>query len=305
MAKKIGKVLGIGALAGILTVLPASISWEKGIAPSAVVRGESVELRNLIGWWQLIPPDEFRETQAEYPSAENFMVVEFSENKLIGLGAFLAIDSVGIVELNSLENGELEGKIWRFLDLGVNSISIPIRGTVRKDKSILDLTIMASKVDQSLFPSELKSEFAEDVAMVGKLLPSETIQSRLEQRAITARKSEAISYLSAINRAQQAYRLENSGFATSLEELQLGLESETENYLYEIKPIGSLTDTIQTIAIAKQNTLSSFTGAVLVLPDDTMKSIICESEEPSQAVPLAPVLTGEELLCPVGYRELN
>ncbi len=304
MAKKIGKVLGIGALAGILTVLPASISWEKGLAPSAVVRAESVELRNLIGWWQLIPPDEFRETQAEYPNAENFMVVEFSENKLIGLGAFLAIDSVGIVELNSLANGEIEGKIWLFLNLGVNSISIPIRGTVRKDKSILDLTIMASQVDQSLFPSELKSEFAEDVEIVGKLLPSETIQSRLEQRAIAARKSEAISYLIAINRAQQAYRLENSGFATSLEELQLGA-SETENYLYEIQPMGSITDAIQTIAIAKQNTLSSFTGAVLVLPDGTMKSIICESEEPSQAVPLAPVLTGEELLCPAGYRELN
>ena len=181
MMNKIAKVLVIGALAGILTVLPSG-SWHETIAPSAVVRAESVALRDLIGWWQLIPQNEFRETQEEYPNEDNFMVLEFSDNKLIGLGSFLTIESVGLMELKSLENGEIAGNIWLFLDLGVNSISIPIRGAVRKDQSILDLTIMTSQVDQSLFPSELKSEFAQDVAIVGKLLPSETIQSRLEEK---------------------------------------------------------------------------------------------------------------------------
>jgi len=70
--------------------------------------------------------------------------------------------------------------------------------------------------------------------------------------------------------------------------------------LYQTQPISSL-DAVQTLAIAKQDNLSSFTGGVFVLPDGTMKSIVCESEEPSQGVPLAPALIGEEPLCPAGY----
>ena len=50
--------------------------------------------------------------------------------------------------------------------------------------------------------------------------------------------SEAQTYIGSINRGQQAYFLESSDFADSLDKLGLGIQEETDNYKYEIIPRG-------------------------------------------------------------------
>lgn len=52
-------------------------------------------------------------------------------------------------------------------------------------------------------------------------------------QAAKAKQSEAKQALGALNRGQQAYRLENPVFAPEVDELALGLKTETQNYIYE------------------------------------------------------------------------
>lgn len=51
-------------------------------------------------------------------------------------------------------------------------------------------------------------------------------------QAAKARQSEAKQTLGALNRGQQAYRLENPQFAPTIALLALGVDTDTENYLY-------------------------------------------------------------------------
>lgn len=49
------------------------------------------------------------------------------------------------------------------------------------------------------------------------------------------RQSEAKQSIGAINRGQQAYFFEKKTFANSIDNLELGIKTETENYSYSIK----------------------------------------------------------------------
>lgn len=51
-------------------------------------------------------------------------------------------------------------------------------------------------------------------------------------QAAKAKQSEAKQTLGALNRGQQAYRLENPAFATNIDQLALGVEDSTSNFSY-------------------------------------------------------------------------
>jgi len=63
-------------------------------------------------------------------------------------------------------------------------------------------------------------------------------------QANRARQSEAVTYVGSINRAQQAYRLENPTFATQIGQLGLGLQPQTTYYNY-----GQSNGTANTLAL--------------------------------------------------------
>jgi type IV pilus assembly protein PilA len=54
-------------------------------------------------------------------------------------------------------------------------------------------------------------------------------------QANRARQSEAVTYVGSINRAQQAYYLEQTSFTEAIAALGLGIPEDTQNYAYEAK----------------------------------------------------------------------
>jgi hypothetical protein len=82
-----------------------------------------------------------------------------------------------------------------------------------------------------------------------------------------------------MNRAQQAFYLEKVKFATSVDELGIGIKTETENYSYRTVPSNRFT--IQ-IGASKKSELKSYVGAVYLAKiggsnDVTSLAILCES----------------------------
>ncbi|MBW4608111.1 MAG: type IV pilin-like G/H family protein [Hassallia sp. WJT32-NPBG1] len=60
-----------------------------------------------------------------------------------------------------------------------------------------------------------------------------------------AKQAEAKNNIGAVNRAQQAYFLENQQFAATLSDLQAGIQSQTDNFSYSINGGGSGKGTAQ------------------------------------------------------------
>jgi type II secretory pathway pseudopilin PulG len=122
-------------------------------------------------------------------------------------------------------------------------------------------------------------------------------------QANKARESEAKTYIGSINRGQQAFLLENSKFAEDIDQIGLGIQSESENYKYEITILDD--DMTATTATAKTRGIRSFIGAVFIIDDDegyaTTKAIWCQSNRPSKSAPSLPsVSKGGEPQCASG-----
>lgn len=121
-----------------------------------------------------------------------------------------------------------------------------------------------------------------------------------------AYESEAKTYIGSINRSQQAFRLENSSFTGDIEQLGLGISSETERYKYEITI--SDDDMAAVTATAKERGIKSFVGAVFVVETDegwnSTVAIVCQSDRPSKSAPSLPSVTASgELQCAPGSSE--
>jgi prepilin-type N-terminal cleavage/methylation domain-containing protein len=69
------------------------------------------------------------------------------------------------------------------------------------------------------------------VVIIMGMLAALVIPSMLNQAA-KARQAEAKQVLGTINRGQQGYRIENAQFATEVSILGLGVDADSENYLY-------------------------------------------------------------------------
>ncbi|MBD2260993.1 type IV pilin-like G/H family protein [Pseudanabaena sp. FACHB-2040] len=107
-------------------------------------------------------------------------------------------------------------------------------------------------------------------------------------QANRARQSEATTYIGSINRAQQAYRLENRTFANEISLLGLGIQTSTEFYNYT-KPAlitgGTLSNSIFSSASPKDEALLGYTGATYILQDDrgnaTTTALLCIAASPN------------------------
>ncbi len=120
-----------------------------------------------------------------------------------------------------------------------------------------------------------------------------------------ARKSEGKADLGNLNRAQQAYQLENKTFASSIDDLDVGIIS---NYFdSQIVPQAG-EDSAIAIAIPRDgNDLKSYTGFTFLLGSTPagpeLISGICETDTPSKippAAPPAPSSVTEAVQCPPG-----
>ena len=71
------------------------------------------------------------------------------------------------------------------------------------------------------------------VIIIIGILSAIALPSFLNQ-ANKAKQSEAKTYIGSMNRAQQAYYMENGEFTDAIPELGLGIQSSTDNYSYTV-----------------------------------------------------------------------
>ncbi len=135
--------------------------------------------------------------------------------------------------------------------------------------------------------------------------------------------SEARTYIGSINRAQQAYYLENYRFANfdSFEKLGLGITTETDHYHYRIispmMPVQTLhteymenfKQGVVAIAQAKKPELKQYIGAVFLFKtSEHREPITARICEVNAGVPLPstlPTLIDNEIQCPKGTKPLR
>jgi type II secretory pathway pseudopilin PulG len=128
-----------------------------------------------------------------------------------------------------------------------------------------------------------------------------------------AKQSEGKQITDAILRTQQAYYLENSKFATSLQELDdanTSLNGETSlnrsfpNYQFSITKLGG--NFVQINAVPKLSSLKSYVGFVYI-EEKTKEAVsirgLCESNHSNSTVPKLSI-TNKKLKCPAGYTDL-
>jgi type II secretory pathway pseudopilin PulG len=118
------------------------------------------------------------------------------------------------------------------------------------------------------------------------------------------RSYEAKSTLGSVNRAQQAYRLENGVFSKSLEPLDMKFSPKF--FAYKVVPNASKLGTF-TIATPTDptQTLKSYVGFVFLINPATSEFIygICETQKPSQkppGLPQPPPSPKKPVKCPTG-----
>ena len=128
---------------------------------------------------------------------------------------------------------------------------------------------------------------------------------------IKARESEGRFSIGSMNRAQEAYYLENEKFTT-----ELSPQSEIQNYDFAIVPMSNTTEGIMHIAQAKREDIKSYLGLVYAVKVDESDSKItiaqvCESKTNVSLTSIPEILNlhkdikkSEDIKCPSGFESL-
>ncbi len=133
--------------------------------------------------------------------------------------------------------------------------------------------------------------------------PSDRASTRVKQ-------ARARNFTGILNRASWAYFVENDRFTGDLDQLlkRFGSKPNSPNYDFSLALIDEK-KAVQTIVVAKLEGLKSYTGLTYAIASQSQgsapKSIVCESDRPTQDKPSAPELVNNEAKCPVGYTQLN
>lgn len=131
------------------------------------------------------------------------------------------------------------------------------------------------------------------------------------QEAVTLApaQSEARQYVASMNRAQQAHYLEFERFGTKLDDLGLGIKSETQSYLYRVFAYPDRQRAVMLAGIPKKSGLKSYLGFVNIGRNSNNETvtfaILCESQEAKPLLPKLPAVstlpkTGA-MRCPAGF----
>jgi type IV pilus assembly protein PilA len=136
------------------------------------------------------------------------------------------------------------------------------------------------------------------------ILAAIALPSFLNQ-ASKAKQSEARNYVGAMLRGQQAHFIEKQSFATSLDALQLGIPTATQDYQYTIETFPGPPQNVLIRATPLSLNLKGFIGVVAEAPNQpgTTITVLCESTASSMLSPLStPELSqdGNQILCAGG-----
>jgi len=113
---------------------------------------------------------------------------------------------------------------------------------------------------------------------------------------LNAQESAAKQYVAAMNKSQQAYYANNTGFTSSVSNLGLGIKPDTANYKYSINTGNKV---VFNYGVSNQANLKSFVGGVFLAGNKT-QTILCLNVATGKIKPANPMNTNGVLLCAAG-----
>jgi serine/threonine protein kinase len=147
--------------------------------------------------------------------------------------------------------------------------------------------------------------------LISILRPSfKKIESAFRNQNNKARESEGKIYIGSMNRAQQAFFVENNKFAENISDLALGIKPEMKNYTFKIVRQSNQTKSVINIAQTNYQGLKSFIGLVYVEKVNGTNNIIpiakvCEANQSLSQIPKIPETPSKEIQCPSGFKLSN
>jgi hypothetical protein len=130
-----------------------------------------------------------------------------------------------------------------------------------------------------------------------------------------AKQAEATQNVGTMNRAQQAYFLENDEFADSIQELGIGIRTQTQNYQYSIRatPLA-----VFNYATPREKKIKGYVGAVFLTSGDEATGeiltveLVCETNSPGWRPnwfniprPADPIVRGNVIECAPNTKPRN
>ncbi len=134
-------------------------------------------------------------------------------------------------------------------------------------------------------------------------------RSDVEAKASPAQQ-DARRYLGSMNRAQQAYLLENSRFSSTLQDLGLGIPADTEYYSYRVFTYANRRGAVMNAAIPRNGGFKTYLGFVNTITTPAGEGVsittICESVDAKPLLPKLPTSlpTTSAVPCPAGFTKL-
>jgi type IV pilus assembly protein PilA len=123
------------------------------------------------------------------------------------------------------------------------------------------------------------------VIIIIGILSAIALPSFLSQAA-KAKQTEAKTFVGAVNRGQQAFRMENTSFTTDIAALQINLPSASEYYSYAIASASGTTTLFTALPLGpEQSTLRAYAGGVTVLTSGQTASAACMTTAVSATAP--------------------
>ncbi|MEX0271818.1 type IV pilin-like G/H family protein [Leptolyngbyaceae cyanobacterium UHCC 1019] len=125
-------------------------------------------------------------------------------------------------------------------------------------------------------------------------------------RANSAKQAEAKTYIGTLNRAQQAYAIEYSQFATN--PITLGIEiRDSSNYKYEIKVSSDGQPYAIHYADSTTNKLHAYVGMTALVQSNgnsTMAIVLCEAANPTGGRAADPIYSSSSVDCAPSTQDL-
>ena len=149
------------------------------------------------------------------------------------------------------------------------------------------------------------------IGLIGAIaLPSFLVSGCQECKSKTR---EAKLYVGSMNKAQQAVFIEKSGFAISVNALELGIKTETTHFKYSIR---ATKKAALNYAVSKQKDLKSYVGGVFLVPaknfepnaakeERTTTSILCEADFSGTIKPAEPTYENGKIACGKGTTKVT
>lgn len=237
----------------------------------------------------------------ESSSITGIILVEKEDSSLIGSLILDEYTGLGIIDASLQKNNELSGFFW-ILGFHEQNGKIPITLSFEESLEQLNIQFLSKDIHPEVTFYKIFSGLEREPISI-QLVGRKTSQDIVFNQYVPPTdmfESEAIRTLASISRGQQAFFLEQENFAVSINDLSLGIEEETRNYIYQmlLKPEYSM---VVKMAFPKNDELRAILGVTVYnSSEDTTESIVCIPDERTSQFPDLPLWRSGKLECAEG-----